>query len=91
MPIFGELPPEVDLLGLSGAGTTLAFLLLLGLGALWLGRAVAEGTDREGLLAGRAAEAQFVLSDRGVTIWALACLVAIVPAGVAGLRLLVQR
>ncbi len=28
---FGELPPEIDLLGLSAAGSTLAFLFLLGI------------------------------------------------------------
>ena len=36
---FGELPAEIDVLGFSAAGTTLAFLIVLGLTALWIGRA----------------------------------------------------
>ena len=32
-------------------------------------------------------DAGFMLSDRAVAIWAVACLVAIVPAGIAGLKL----
>ncbi len=83
---FGQLPPGVDLLGLSAAGTTLAFLIVLGLAALWLGRAVARGTEAQA----PAGEPGLVLSDRAVALWALACLAAIVPAGITGLRLLVR-
>jgi RsiW-degrading membrane proteinase PrsW (M82 family) len=84
---FGEMPPEIGILGLSAAGTTLAFLIVLGLFALWLGRTIARrGAAPEQLLSGP----QFVLADRSVAIWALACLAAIVPAGIAGLRLLMR-
>jgi RsiW-degrading membrane proteinase PrsW (M82 family) len=84
---FGELPPAIGILGLSAAGTTLAFVIVLGLFALWLGRAVArQGAAPEQLVSGP----QFVLADRSVAIWALACLAAIVPAGIAGLRLLMR-
>jgi len=84
---FGEMPPEIGILGLSAAGTTLAFLIVLGLFALWLGRYVArQGAAPEQLLSGP----QFVLADRSVAIWALACLAAIVPAGITGLRLLMR-
>ena len=84
---FGELPPEIDLLGLSAAGTTLAFLLILGLTALWIGRAY--GYDRPILpVAGaKTNETQIIPSDRAVALWAVACLIAIVPAGIAGLKL----
>jgi hypothetical protein len=84
---FGKLPPEVDVLGLSAAGTTLAFLVILGLSALWIGRAY--GHNKPILPADEKAlpEERFMLSDRAVAIWALACLVAIVPAGIAGLKL----
>jgi RsiW-degrading membrane proteinase PrsW (M82 family) len=37
---FGKLPPEIDILGLSMAGTTLALLVILGLAALWFGRSL---------------------------------------------------
>ena len=50
---FGELPPEINVLGLSAAGTTLAFLLVLGLAALWMGRAVARGAALPGEMRGR--------------------------------------
>jgi hypothetical protein len=85
--LFGELPPEIDVLGLSAGGTTLAFLIVLGLSALWIGRAYGRNkpilaTDEETL-----PETPFTLSDRALAIWALTCLAAIVPAGIAGLKL----
>ncbi len=79
---FGALPPAIDLLGLSAAGTTLAFLFVLGLAALWLGRVQVRAEDD---LAGL--EPRLVLSDRVAALWALACLMALVPAGIAGLKL----
>jgi len=78
--LFGELPAEIDVLGISAAGTTLAALIILGLAALWLGRAAGRGEE--------AAETGSVLSDRAVAIWALACLVALVQAGITGLKIL---
>jgi RsiW-degrading membrane proteinase PrsW (M82 family) len=83
---FGELPPEIDILGISAAGTTLALLVVLGLLALWLGRFVLQHTEVPVEPSGP----QFALSDRAVAIWALACLTAIVPAGIAGLQLLMH-
>lgn len=83
---FGELPPDIDVLGLSAAGTTLALLIVLGLAALWIGRGVA----RSSLSAGQADEVSFVLSNRAVAIWGLACLVTIVPAGITGLEILIH-
>ncbi len=75
-------------LGLSAGGTTLALLLILGLLALWLGRATAQQLiEGEELLRFQAAE--FEISDKAIAIWGLACLVAIVPAGIAGLKLVV--
>jgi hypothetical protein len=85
---FGELPPEVDVLGVSAAGTTLALLIILGLFALWLGRATVQGLDWPANVVRESAQAEFTISDRSAAIWALACLVAIVPAGIAGLQLL---
>jgi hypothetical protein len=87
--VFDKLPPEINVLGLSAAGTTLALLIVLGLAALWLGRAIVERTG-PGLPEAASAGIQFSISDRAVAIWALACLVAIVPAGITGLRLLVR-
>jgi hypothetical protein len=87
---FGELPPDVDVLGLSAAGTTLALLVVLGLAALWMGRAVAQGTRLPGELKAEAVELEFTLSDRTLAVWGLACLAAIVPAGIAGLQLLMR-
>ncbi len=86
----GKLPPEIGILGLSMGGTTLAFLLILGIAALWIGRAF--GYDRP-LTAAPAAgvdspsDAGFAPSERGLALWGLACLLALVPMGIAGLRL----
>jgi RsiW-degrading membrane proteinase PrsW (M82 family) len=87
---FGELPPELNILGLSAAGTTLALLAILGLAAFWLGRAVAQKTALLPGVQDDGGQPEFTLSDRAVAIWALACLAAIVPAGIAGLQLLVR-
>ncbi len=84
---FGELPPEIDLLGLSATGATLAFLLILGLSALWIGRAFGHGQTLTLLGENAVSETDFLPSDRALAIWACACLVAIVPAGIAGLKL----
>ena len=84
---FGELPPEIDLLGLSAAGTTLAFLVILGIAALWIGRAY--GHDKSVLIVEgeESPETKFIPSDRAIALWAVACLIALVPAGIAGLKL----
>jgi RsiW-degrading membrane proteinase PrsW (M82 family) len=83
----GALPPQLDSLGLWTAGATLALVVVLGLFAAWLGRAVArQSTAPEQPASG----APLVLADRSVAIWALACLAAIVPAGIAALRLVMR-
>jgi hypothetical protein len=83
---FGDLPPEIDILGLSAAGTVLALLIILGLATLWIGRAY--GHDRPWLLAeSQEADATPVLSERTIALWAVVCLLAIVPLGIAGLKL----
>jgi RsiW-degrading membrane proteinase PrsW (M82 family) len=87
---FGSLLPKVSILGYSAAGTTLALLVVLGLAALWLGRAIVQRSAVPGEPAAESVQAQFILSDRTVAIWALACLVAIVPAGITSLQLLVR-
>jgi RsiW-degrading membrane proteinase PrsW (M82 family) len=93
----GRLPAGVNALGLSAAGITLAVLAVAGLAALWLGRRIAQGTDAQAeaaplapVLGGDQNELAFPLSDRTVAIWALACLAAIVPAGITGLQLLMR-
>jgi RsiW-degrading membrane proteinase PrsW (M82 family) len=78
---FGELPPELDILGLSAGGTTLALLLVLGLAALWAGRSLTREEERPVV-------ATITPSDRSIAIWAFACLVVLVPAGIAGLKVL---
>ena len=83
--LFGELPPKIGVLGLSAAGTTLAFLIILGLSALWIGRAC--GYDKPILSVEEERRMEFTSSDRTLAIWALVCLVAIVPIGIAGLKL----
>lgn len=84
---FGELPPEIDLLGLSAAGTTLAFLVILGITALWIGRAYGYNKPILAVEGEESPVARFAPSDRAVALWAVACLIALVPAGIAGLKL----
>ena len=84
---FGELPPRVDLLGLSAAGITLAFLLTLGLSALWIGRAYGHDQPVFSVEERIFPDVKFTSSDRALAIWALICLIAMVPIGIAGLKL----
>jgi len=87
---FGELPPEIDVLGLSAGGTTLALLIILGLAALWAGRHFGEPASSQDVRDEIPLERDYVLSDRALAIWAFAFLAAIVPAGIAGLQLLLR-
>jgi RsiW-degrading membrane proteinase PrsW (M82 family) len=87
---FGELPPEIDVLGLSAAGTTLAMLIVLGLSALWIGRTIGQRLAQPAAREAGPVDAAYVLSARAVAVWALACLAAIVPAGIAGLQILLR-
>ena len=85
--IFGVLPPQIGILGLSMNGVMLAFLLLMGIAALWVGRTLGHdhpllATSETDGAAGAAAP-----SERALALWALACLLAIVPMGIMGLRL----
>jgi hypothetical protein len=84
---FGGLPPQLGSLGLAAVGATLALVVVLGLFAAWLGRAVARQSAAPEQ---PASGAPLVLADRNVAIWALACLAAIVPAGIAALRLVMR-
>ncbi len=87
---FGELPPDLDVLGFSAAGTLLALLMVLGLATLWIGRSTAQRDLHTPAETEPGETLEFSLSDRTLAIWALACLVAIVPAGIAGLQLLIK-
>ncbi len=87
---FGKLPPELDVLGLTAAGTTLALLVILGLAALWAGRSLGERFELSPIQDEVLTNNDVALSDRAVAIWALAILVALVPAGIAGLQLLLK-
>ncbi len=84
---FRALLPKIDVLGLSATGGTLAFLTILGLAALWIGRAYGHNKS---ILPSEGSESEkedFIPSDRAIAIWAVACLVALVPAGIVGLKL----
>jgi hypothetical protein len=85
--LFGELPEEIGILGVSAAGATLAFLILLGISALWMGRALGRGESPKFSLVGEHVDTSLTPSERTLAIWALACLTAIVPIGIVGLSL----
>jgi hypothetical protein len=85
--LFGELPDEIGILGVSAAGGMLAFLILLGIAALWIGRAFGRGESPSLFPANEQTGASLPPSERTLAIWALACLTAIVPIGIAGLSL----
>ena len=78
---IGDRPTELDLLGVSAGATTFALIVILGLGALWIGRVLARGEER-------LATEPFDPGDRSLALWALACLVVLIPAGIAGLKII---
>lgn len=84
---FGDLPDEIGVLGVSAAGGTLAFLILLGIFALWMGRAFGRGESPNLFPTSEQTDASLPPSERTLAIWAFACLAAIVPIGIAGLSL----
>jgi RsiW-degrading membrane proteinase PrsW (M82 family) len=84
---FGALPKEIGIPGYPAAGATLAFLILLGISALWIGRVFGLGKSPKVSLEGGKTDASPAPSERTLAIWALACLTAIVPIGIAGLSL----
>lgn len=82
---FGPSPAEVDVLGYTLAGVLLALLAVMG-AAAWFGlrpagRSLEEAPEGIGSTAAGATE-------RALAIWAVICLVAILPLGLAALRLL---
>jgi RsiW-degrading membrane proteinase PrsW (M82 family) len=85
--LFGELPEEIGILGVSAAGGTLAFLMLVGIAALWVGRAFGLGESPKFFFVNEQTDASSAPSERTLAIWALACLTAIVPIAIAGLSL----
>jgi RsiW-degrading membrane proteinase PrsW (M82 family) len=86
----GDLPAGIDLLGLSAIWATLVLLIGLGLVALWIGRSITQKLKESSLTEGESTEVGFTLSDRATAIWALICLAALAPAGIAGLQILVK-
>jgi RsiW-degrading membrane proteinase PrsW (M82 family) len=84
---FGDLPDEIGVLGVSAAGGMLAFLILLGIAALWIGRAFGRGESPSLFPVNEQTGASLPPSERTLAIWAFACLAAIVPIGIAGLSL----
>jgi hypothetical protein len=85
--LFGELPEEIGILGVSAAGVMLAFLILLGILALWIGRVFGRGESPRISLVDEKTDASLIPSERTLAIWALASLGAVVPIGIAGLSL----
>ena len=77
----GHIPPVT----LSFLRWTLAFLIILGITALWIGRSY--GHNKPVLTMDESSEAGIIPSDRAIALWAVACLIALVPAGIAGLKI----
>jgi RsiW-degrading membrane proteinase PrsW (M82 family) len=87
---FGALPPGIDPLGLAAVWITLTLLIVLGLAVLWMGRSMTQRLKELCLPEREPIEVGFTLSDKAAAIWALICLAALVPAGIAGLQLLMR-
>lgn len=81
---FGPQPQEADILGVGIAVGLLAFLALEG-AALWVGlRALSRRLEPARAAAPSAVEG--LASDRAIALWAVVCLAALLPVGLALLR-----
>jgi RsiW-degrading membrane proteinase PrsW (M82 family) len=83
--LSGNLPLEFGLPGIVATGCLFISLALLGLSASWLGRALVQGKNSFFFKETREPEA--ASANRTVAIWALACLITILPAGIILSRL----
>jgi RsiW-degrading membrane proteinase PrsW (M82 family) len=87
---FGETPPEVDVLGATVAGSLLALLALEGVavfvGARALARRLAVPEEREEPVEFPPSAVLPLASDQAMAVWALVCLLALLPVGLAVLE-----
>jgi hypothetical protein len=80
---FGTPPPEVDILGLTMGGVLLAVLALEGV-AVWVS---ARAMSRRLLPAEEIPPAREGMPvERAIAVWALVCLLVLVPIGLTVLR-----
>jgi len=80
---FGNLFWGISPVGILAAGSTLILMVIWGLGVYQMGR-----TTMERLSTSWTAELRIIVSERTVAMWALACLVIIVPIGLMWLHFL---
>jgi len=80
---FGNLFWGITPVGILAAGSILVMIIILGLGVYQMGR-----TTMEQLSTSRATESQITVSEKTIAMWALACLVIIVPTGLVWLHFL---
>jgi RsiW-degrading membrane proteinase PrsW (M82 family) len=87
---FAETPPEVDVLGATVAGSLLALLALEGVavfvGARALAQRLAVAEEREEPVEFPPSAVLPLASDQTMAIWALVCLLALLPVGLAVLE-----
>jgi len=87
---FGEMPPEVDVLGATVAGSLLALLAVEGVavfvGARTLARRLAIPEEREEPVEFPPSAVLPLPPDQAMAIWALLCLLALLPVGLAVLE-----
>jgi RsiW-degrading membrane proteinase PrsW (M82 family) len=80
---FGTPAPEVDVLGVTAGGILLALLAVEGV-AVWVG---ARAVARRFLPADKVLpQREGVAAERAVAVWAVVCLLVLVPVGLAALR-----
>ena len=78
---FGNLFWEVMPVGILAAGSTLVMIVILGLGAYQMGL-----TTMEQLSTSSITDLRITFSEKTIAIWALACLIIIVPTGLVWLH-----
>lgn len=80
---FDNLFWEITPVGILAAGSTLVIVVILGIGVYQMGRATMGQLSTLGT-----SELQIIVSDKTIAVWALVCLVIIVPTGLVWLHFL---
>lgn len=81
----------VNVIGEPTTGIIVLLLIGLGLVALWIGRSGAQQLKQVEVPDDESDISLFTSPDRAMAIWALSCLIIIVPAGITGLRILLNQ
>ena len=92
---FGKTSAEVDIFGLTLAGISLAFLIVVGVGALMVFRSIAQQSEAQSIetlnpvsWVEQGAEMAGGAGQKSLALWAITCLLMVLPLVISTLQVL---